>query len=191
LPQMLQRTYKLKHVITLPAMVSRINLTFLTKLKLMANANTQPVKMDVTMTFSALSTKILLASRLHGVRKSTIFSLQQRHAKIQMLLHPEDGADIETVFMVVVPIIEVSMVPTDAIIIPMEEADTTGVDTEDLAMAVMETTITDIILADIIIVATIQYGPVDPDMGTDMGTGMEHTHPMVDLIYGRNYCRGR
>jgi len=188
---MLQRTYKLKHVITLPVMVSRINLTFLKKLKLMANANTQPVKMDVTMTFSALSTKILLASRLLGVRKQTIFSLQLRHAKIQMLLHPEDGADIETVFMVVVPIIEVSMVPTDAIITHMEEADTTGVDTEDLAMAVMETTITDIILADII-VATIQYGPVDPDMGTDMGTGMDHPMvPMVDLIYGRKYWRGR
>jgi len=111
-----------------------------------------------------------------------------------MLLYPEDGADIEKVFMVVVPITEVSMVPTDAIIIPMEEADTTRVDTEDPAMANMETTITDIILADII-VATIQYGPVDPNMETvdpDMETGMDHPiHPMVDLIYGRNYWRGR
>ena len=48
----------------------------------------------------------------------------------------------------------------------------------------METTITDIILADIIIVATIQYGPVDPDMGTDMGTGMNHKHPPAESILG-------
>jgi len=165
----------MKHVITLPVMVSRINLTFLTKLRLMVNANTPLVKRDVRMTFSALSTKILLASRLLGVRKTTIFSLQLRHARIQMLLYPEDGVDIEKVFMVVVPITEVSMVPTDAIIIPMEEADTTVVDTEDPAMANMETTITDTILADII-VATIQYGPVDPDMETGMD------HPMVEII---------
>jgi len=129
--------YKLKLVISLPAMVSHINLTFLTKLRLMVNANTQLGKMGAKMTFSALSMKILLALRWHGVKKRTIFSLPLHHVRMIMLQHPEDGVVIEEVLAGV--LIEVSIVPTDAIIILMEEADITEVDTEEVAVVVMET----------------------------------------------------
>merc|ERR1712168_359217 len=74
LAQMQGRTSKLKLVISLHAMVSHINSMFLKKLKLMVNVNTQLVKMEGTMIFSALSMKILPAIRLHGVRKKTTFS---------------------------------------------------------------------------------------------------------------------
>merc|ERR1719495_2924786 len=81
--------------------------------------------------------KILLALRWHGVKKRTIFSLPLHHVRIQMLQHPGDGVVIEEVLAGV--LIEVSIVPTDAIIILMEEADITEEDTEEVAVVVMET----------------------------------------------------
>ena len=53
------------------------------------------------------------------------------------LQHLEDGVVIEEVLGGV--LIEVSIVPTGAVIILMEEADITEVDTEEVAVVVMET----------------------------------------------------
>jgi len=70
---MLTITRRLKLVITLPAMVSHTNLMSLTKLKLMANVNTQLVKMELKTTSSALSMLIpLVKIRLHMVMKRKI-----------------------------------------------------------------------------------------------------------------------
>jgi len=149
-------------VITLPAMVSHINLMFLTKLRLMVNANIQLVIKDVTMTFSALSMKILHALRWHGVKKKTIFSSQLHHVRMIMLPYPEDGVDIEEVLAGV--LIEVFIVPIDEVIILMEEADITEVDTEEVAAVVIETAMVAIEIAGGMEAVTI----VDLDMETGL-----------------------
>jgi len=91
-----------------------------------------------------------------------------------MLLYPEDGLGIEEV-LEGVPM-EVSMVPTDAVIIHMEEADIPVVDTEAIAMEVMETVMVVIAVAGGMEAATI----ADPDMEIVMDPTMETD--MVDTL---------
>ena len=72
--RMLTTTLKLKLVITLPAMVLRSNWMFLTKLKLMANVNSQLVKMELQMTFSVLLIRILLVKTRWFYAITNLFS---------------------------------------------------------------------------------------------------------------------
>ena len=91
-----------------------------------------------------------------------------------MLLHPEDGVGIEEVLAEV--LIEVSIVPTGAVIILMEEADITEVDTEEVAVVVMETAMVATEIAGGMEAVTI----VDSDMETGLNpptveaTGVEN-----------------
>ena len=91
-----------------------------------------------------------------------------------MLQHPEDGVVIEEVLAGVLT--EDSIVPTDAIIILMEEADITEVDTEEVAVVVMETAMVATEIAGGMEAVTI----VDSDMETGLNpptveaTGVEN-----------------
>ena len=91
-----------------------------------------------------------------------------------MLLFPEDGLGIEEV-LEGVPM-EVSMVPTDAVIIHTEEADIPVVDTEAIVMGVMVTVMVVIAIAGGMEAATI----ADPDMEIGMDPIMETD--MVDIV---------
>jgi len=71
---------------------------------------------------------------------------------------------------------EVSMAPIDAVIIHMEEADIPVVDTEAIAMEVMETVMVVIAVAGGMEAVTI----VDPDMEIGMDPTMETD--MVDIV---------
>ena len=84
-----------------------------------------------------------------------------------MLPNPEDGVDIEEVLAGV--LIEVSIVPIDEVIILMEEADITEVDTEEVAVVVMETAMVAIEIAGGMEAVTI----VDLDMEAGL-------NPMVE-----------
>jgi len=186
LATMLMRTYKQKLVITPPVMVLHSNLIFLTKLKLMASANTQLAKMEPIMTSSALSMRILLVKiRLLGVMKRKIFLLQLWLVRIPMHLFPEVGEVTEEVLVME----EVSMVPTDVMAAPdmdlaMEEADTTAVDTEALATVVMVAAMVVIVLVlgtAVMVVPdmdpVMDLGSMDPDMEVIQdGDGREHDY---------------
>ena len=91
-----------------------------------------------------------------------------------MLLYPEDGLGIEEV-LEGVPM-EVSMVPTDAVIIHTAEADIPVVDTEAIVMGVMVTVMVVIAIAGGMEVATI----ADLDMEIGMDPIMETD--MVDIV---------
>jgi len=120
---MLTMTRRTKLVITLPAMVSHTSWMSLTKLKLMVNANSQQVKMELKMTTFALSMQILLVKiRSLTVMNQMVFMYQLWLVKIP-ILPCQEFLDSSRVSLMV------SLAQADVVKV-MDVVDTAGEDTK-------------------------------------------------------------